>query len=391
MSKRNLAELLAEGNRLLAEWDVSPDAGVTDLESRLGRSVAADVAIAYRLGRLPSDESIRLLQRLDQSGSDKLVRKEAKRALYRLQQRGLRIPEVPAPAPLPIAPATLEGYVSHVDGQGDQLVWLVKPRPAGIAHLFAVINDPAGLREIELNLITRKGLRLLREELAAKHELRLVEADWTYCDFLMHRAFGWARMRGTPMTGDYPALRAQVVKPPPAQDLPPLVLSRVDAEAIKRDPVVLARSAELLEEKEFRTWFFGPEQLKPYLEELASIRESPLVLNRPQQEERFRAVAERAVAELFGGEWGAVYARRLYEMAYFLSVTGRTPRAQEAVAVALALAESGHGGRDIPFCEHLARTSLGLHFQVAVEEEQERAKSSLVVTPQQFASETRRR
>jgi len=390
MSKRNLAELLAQGDQLLADWGVGPESDAAELETHLGRSTATDAAIAHRLGAMATESSVRVLQRLDRSG-DKIVRKEAKRALYRLQQRGLDIPETPAPTRPPIAQPALEGYLSAIDGNGDQLVWLVKARPGGIAHLFALINDPAGLREVELNLITRKGLRHLRDELATKHDLRLVEADWAYCDFLIHRAFGWSRARTTPMTGDYPALRAQLVRTPPSEDLPPLVFSRLDIDAIRRDAELLAHSDALLEEKEFRTWFLGPEQLKPYLDELASIRESPLVLNRPQQEERFRDVVERAVGDLFGGEWRAVYPRRLYEMAYFLAVTGRAPRAQEAVAVALALAGSERGGHGIPFCEHLARASLGVHFHAAVEQEQERAQSSLVVTPQQYASEMRRR
>ncbi len=391
MSKRNRADLLTEGDRLLASWEVSDAAAPAALETHLGRSVATDVAIAHRLGALASDDSVRVLQRLEHSSADKLVRKEAKRALYRLQQRGVAVPQERAPAPPPIVQAVVEGYVSPVDGHGDQLIWIVRPRPSGIAHLFALINDPAGLREVELNLITRKALRHLRDELATKHDLRLVDADATYCDFLIHRALGWARSQGTPMTGDYPALRAQILKAPPADDLPPLVLSRIDAEAIKRDPVILGRSAGLLEEPELRTWFFGPEQLKPYLDELAGIRESPLVLNRVQQEERFRVAVERAVVDLFGDQWRMAYARRLYEMAYFFAVTARTSRAGEAVAVAHALTESTQGGRGIPFCEHLARASLSLYFQAAVEDEQERAKSSLVVTPQQFANEMRRR
>ena len=86
----------------------------------------------------------------------------------------------------------LEGYLSAVDGRGDQLVWLVKPHPGGLAHLFAVINDPEGLREVNLFETTRKALRASREELLRKHELRMIEADWRYCDYLIDRAFHWA-------------------------------------------------------------------------------------------------------------------------------------------------------------------------------------------------------
>ena len=79
-----------------------------------------------------------------------------------------------------------------MDGRGDQLVWLVKSQPAGVAHLFAVLNDPEGLREVALNTITRKALKAVRAELEERHELRLVDVDWHYADFLIHRAFEWA-------------------------------------------------------------------------------------------------------------------------------------------------------------------------------------------------------
>jgi len=300
---------------------------------------------------------------------------------------------VPAPPPEPasmaIAPS-IEGYLSPVDGNGDQLVWLLKPRPDGLAHLFAMINDPEGLREVDLNVVTRKAVKQVRTQLAEQHDLHLVAADWRYCDFLIHRAFLWARARQTPMTGDYPALRAQILNEPVAENLPPLALSRCDVAAVKTDVTLLGRSAELLEEKEFRTWFLGPDEVKPYLEEFASIQESPLVLNEFQQTERMRATVQRAIAERFGGEQRESYVRRMYEMAYFFAATARPERANQALAVALALAEGERGGPNIPFCERLVQTSLAAWSEVAAEQEAERAKSSLVVTPQQFAAERRR-
>jgi hypothetical protein len=314
-----------------------------------------------------------------------------KRALYRLQQRGVAIPEPPREPSAPLLTPSLEGFLSPIDGHGDQLVWLLKPRPEGLAHLFAVVNDPEGLREVELNMTTRKALKNATQELAAKHEIRLVAADWHYCDFLMHRAFEWARNRSTPMSGDYPGLRGQITREPAPQDLPPLVYAKIDPESLRAEGSHLERSAELLEEKEFRTWFLGPETVQPYLDELASAKESLLVLNEMQQGDRMRAVVDRAVSELFGGERRQSYVRRLEQMAYFFSATGRDASARQALAVALALAANDAGGRNIPFCEQLARVSIAAWHQVASEREAERAKSSLVVTPQQFAAEQAKR
>ncbi len=382
MAKPSRDDLLQVGESLLTEWGVASDAGGADLAAVTGREAAADLAIARRLGSLAEQDSVVTLRRLERETAHKQVRKEAKRALYRLLQRGVRVPEPPSSAPVRFVSAPIEGYVSPIDGRGDQLVWLVKPQPVGVEYLFAVINDPEGLREVALSPISRKALKAIWSELASKHDVRLVEIDWRYADFLIHRAFGWARERGTRMSGDYPALRAQLTREAAVADLPPAVMSQIDAAAIGSDQSLLASTAGLLEEKEFRTWFLHGEQLESYLRELESIKDSPLVLNRLQQEERFEAVISRAVGEVFTSPMRESWVRRLYEMAYFFSATARRERALETASVAQALT-AARSAREIPFCEQLVRASLAFFFQVALQEEAEREKSSLVVTPRQ--------
>ena len=147
---------------------------------------------------------------------------------------------------------------------------------------------------------------------------------------------------------------------------------------------------KLLDEKELRTWFFEPETLKPYLDEAQRIKDSPLLLNQAQQQERFFALIERAVEDLFGAQQLS-WVRRLEEMAYFFHATGRGEAAQRAVAAALGLAGSTHGGRDVPFCDQLVRTCFFAFLQMEEQREQEEVRSSLVLTPQQAAREMQQR
>lgn len=391
MPRTDREPLLEAGEARLAAWGVAASADAAALRSWLGRSAEADLAIARRLGGIASEESLALLAELERGTRDKRVAKEAKRARYRLEQRGLRAPDQPAPRPAPVLSSPLEGYLSPVDGAGDQLVWILKPRSGGLAHFFAVINDPEGLRESELNVVSRKGLKALREELVAKHEIRLVPADWRYCDFLVARAFRRARERSRPMQGDYPGLRAQLVTEAAPADLPPLVWARLAAPTADEEVLLRARSSELLAQPEFRTWAIDSDRLQRYVDAIAALRDSPLVLNPEQQRERVASLIRDAVGESFGGEMRESYARRLFEMAYFFAVTDRTDAARMAASVAGALAAGAGDCSDIPFCQDLVWAGLRFPLEEEMQTETERTQNSLLVTPQQFLAERRRR
>jgi len=384
MAKLNPDDRQAAGEAQLAGWGVPRDAGLDVLVALLHRDPAADIAIAHRLGGIANEASARALEALEHAAADRLVRREAKRARYRLQQRGVMVAPAPvAPPPPAVLGAPIEGYISSLDGRGDQLVWLVKPQPGGALHLFAVINDPDGMREVALHAVTRKALKALRAELEQRHEVKLVPIDWRYADHLVRRAFEWARVGAARMDGDYPALRAQFSRQPAPLERPDAVLPPIDSGA-GADRSALTASADLLAEPELRTWIRPLEEMKPYLDELAGVQDSPLVLNQMQQQERFEAVILRAVDDIFGGAHRPSWSRRLSDQAVYFAATRRAARAAQALAVGQALA-GDTPPRDLPLCQQLVRASLAMFLQLASEREQERQQSSLVLTPQQAA------
>src|SRR5439155_1731731 len=69
---------------------------------------ADGAALAVALGELPSPEVAALLVALEPRAGERAVRKEIRRALYRLRQRGVPVPEPPAPAGTPRTPAAPE-------------------------------------------------------------------------------------------------------------------------------------------------------------------------------------------------------------------------------------------------------------------------------------------
>ncbi len=366
------------------------DAGVADdvhdtatLLATTGRAPALDLAVVERLAETadePHAIALRDLAAAAESRGWKAVVKDARRALYRLSQRGVVPP--PAPAEAPARPRWsvpgFEGWVSGIDGRGDRLVWIARSQPVGgLLVMTAIVNEPAGLRDVTLAELPRKSLRRMHDDLRTRHHVQMVEADGAYCDALVAQGYERARAAGRAETvGRYPTLRSRMTMQDPAALDPPLIV-RV-AGPLARDPAALADGARLLDEIEFVTWTLDRATLAPHLVAIAAARESPIVLSRPQQEERVQAALLDARRTLFGGEQAAIYRRRLEEMAYVLHATRRPELARAAAATAAAL---GDGDENTPFFTELLRRSVG---GVLAEDEakaREEAEGSVLVRP----------
>ncbi len=364
------------------------DAGVGDddtatavLMALAGRSLALDHAIVERLGRVTDEAHATALRDLAAGAEQrgwKAVSKDARRALYRMSQRGVVPPAAPvAPPPPRWATAQLEGWLSGIDGRGDRLVWIAKPQPGGgLLVMTAILNEPTGLRDVNLAELPRKSLRRMHDDLRTRHHVRMVEADGAYCDALLAEGFERARAGGVAeAVGHYPTLRARLTTQPPAALTPPLI-ARVVPDA--DDTAAAADGPKLLDEIEFMTWLLDRATLAPYLDEIRAARESPLVLSRPQQEERVQAALVRAERELFGGEATNTYRRRLEEMAFVLHASGRHDLARIAAATAGGLAR---GTMPLPFFTDLLRRSVGAMVLEDEAKARAEAEGSVLVRP----------
>ena len=384
---------LARGKKALEEWGIQPAAGqdldIAGLHERRGQNADADLALAALLGEVQTAESAQFLADWVEQATDKHLRKEISRALYRLSQKGIQADRPQRGSGKSIlTPIEPEGYLSSMDGRGDRLVWIVKSRVGGGLHfLSALVNEPEGLRYIEGTEISRKMLRQVLQDLLDRRGVTMVQVPWRYCDFLMQEGYERAKAQDKAQEVEsYPALRSFVSTAPAEPQAVPLPDS-LDREAVAADDTFLAASIQLGEEPEMQRWVFDAEQAKPYVEKITSAQDSPLVLNQHQQKDRVDDVIKQAVAEVFSGESGQVYARRLEEMALYFATTERVVSAQRALAVSLALQKEGASGSGIPFCEGLVQQSIGLHYTEEKQQQQEESKSSLIMKPSEFAAQ----
>ena len=380
MRKRSATSLPESGFASLAAEgidSVSLNAGSVPAE-RLGEILAAgteaSLALAHLLGEVPRAEHGALLARANEAAHGPL-RREVRRALYRLEQAGIVPPLEASSEPIAVGPLTAplqpEGWLSHVDGAGNQLVWITKPDPGGLLFISARINDIEGLGEINAVEISKRQFRAQRRELSDRHGLRMVPVDWRHADALLAAAHA----RSAPKSGPgYTQLRARL-STDPTRPLEPPIYRHIPRHTVSAD--LVQQSADLLDAPELGSWLPAPSVLEPYAREILEARESPLVLSQHQQNDRIGGILDRATRDLYPSE---LFAPRLEVMAFYFWETGRERHARIALAAAQALA-SGTPANAVPILGVLLRQSLAAVYQSAQASQQEQEKDSLIVKP----------
>jgi len=379
----------------LERLGVAPDA-VTEGRcpaDALGAVVAGPegTALVRALGEFPSPAVADLLVALEPVARDRATRREIRRALYRLEQRGVPRPALPAPPPRPRPrEPEPEGFVSGFGGDGDRIAWIVRPLPdGGSLVVHAHLNEPHGLVGLSTGEIGRKKLRSIRQQLEADTRLRLAPAPWRAVDALLME--GQARAGAHHPEHDYLRVRPRITADPPAPPAEP-VSARLGPLAAEEATVLAADPAPLLTEPELRSWGPPPEALAPFVEEIDRARESPIVLSPAGQQDRMREILARAARTLVPPE---VLIRRLDGTAYVLAETGREARAREALAAATLLRARPEAAAEVPLVAALTERALAALLKTEVARHEEERRESLLVTPGEFmrdrASSRRRR
>lgn len=350
-----------------------PEGAVAKLrELKAGGTVDA-VRLAAAAGQISSPASAQFLTEIEASATGAL-RREVRRALFKLRQHGIEPPAiVPAPSKVAAAESNIGSLISPIDPSGARLVWIYKTRgQGGLSRLHGLTSEDEGLVGAQLTHISRRELREERQDIERRSSIKLVEADYRLADFMLCEAYRRTPEQRRGQVGNFLALRAEILPgSPPAEYRHPIYDEF--ASTLAQEP-----SPELLKEPELAGWIISESELKPYLTEITEIRESPLVLNKYQQEERVNTVVARAVEQLFAGEAGILMRRRLEDTAYYLDRIGRKEPARWAASAAARIREGEPLGRIAFFTQYVMR-SIGL--VLSEQQVQTEQQPRLIMTP----------
>ncbi len=353
---------------------LAPAAALAKIRELKGKPGIADGAIARALGKIADAGAAAMLVEMEAGAAGEL-RREVRRALYKLKQHGIDTPVAAAPAAGTIHAIDGEktAMLSPIDIEGARIVWIVKPRvQGGVIRMWALISEREGLVGAQNTALSRRELKSEREALERRAQVKLVDADWRVADFIACEAW-----RNTPESrrghvGNFLTLRAELIASPPPTELLHPVYAELAAEAAGEP------SVELLKEPELVEWRIPDAILKPYVEEIARAGESVIVLNPMHKQERVNAVIDRATAELLTGDSGRAARRRLEDIAYYMARAGRRTQARWAAAAAARLRD-GIDVTKLPFFQAFIRTQLGT--VAAAEQQKADNETRLIMTP----------
>jgi hypothetical protein len=353
------------------------------LEEQLGKGAHTDLAIVFALGKIADPPAVSMLLRIEKKASDKNLKKEIRRSLFKLSQKGLTIAEDKSGEEKPPVPALartsdIEAYMSAVDGAGGRLVWIVKPQPGhGLQTIQGMINDRQGLQRLGGAHVRRKELRNMAQEIKKQHGITMVAVPWEYADSMLYESFEKAKAAGRSGLENFHELRSMVgTGKPKAQEHP--VYRRLRSEDA-RQGAWRELSRRLLDEPELRFWILDEDWLAPFLGQLQEAQTSRLVLNPMQKEERLAGIVRDTVKTLCAGEAGKIMQRRLEDMAFYLLETARIEHANLALAVAAQIKDGDPGPLDVSFLTGLAQKSFA--FYLSQQKSKAEEEPSFIVKP----------
>ena len=360
-----------------------PTAGALEtLRSYVGKGREVDLAVAFLLGRAADPAALDSLDFLERTADDREVKREVRRARFKLSQKGIPVPDRDSIVSQPASTtfklnADWEAYLSSVDRAGSRLLWLARPQVGGgLRVIQGLVNDRQGLLQVGVSLFRRKELRRMMEQVQEQTKSQMIPIPWDYGDLLLYEGWEKARALGGGGQEQFAVLQGHWSSGRPEARSHP-AYEQLEEEEI-RVGLWREKSLKLLEEPEFEGWILDEDWLRSYLERFGEAQESRLVLSSVQKKQRLVGIVQEVVQELFGAEVGQLFLRRLEDMALYLLATGRREVAKLVLAVALTVRDKDLGGLGVPFLNGLVEKSLN-YYATRVQEQKD--EGSLIIKP----------
>ena len=343
--------------------------------------------------RLPLSEqaSVFLLQEMSRSFKEKAVVRAIKRKAFKMRVKGLPVGEFyperegsggilkPPPKEKPVA------YIGPVlDMTGSRTVMILVERDMkGWKMGAGIVSDEEGFQEFFHGTFSKKGIREVKESLE-KEAGPLVETSLEHAAAILEKAYHQHIKVHPNAPSDYLEIRPFLLEDRPLRDQPDI--HDFMSELLVSDAVLTdSQLTKLFSDRLMESWVVEWEPLRPFLEDILKLDESPIVLTEVQKSERSRQIKEKGMEKIFDEEKRDLLKHRFEEMAYIFFKLGDEDLSGVCLAAARIMGEKGSILKTNPVIEFLMERSLDFYMHVikerADDEGRNKDSSSGIILP----------
>ena len=341
----------------------SSEHGVSFLALCFGGDPTWDEELIDLVEHEPTEWTPDLLIRWLDESKERSVTKRIKKALHALRSRGIAVPILSEskdgpPVWVPLAPPKPEGFVSMIDSSGARIVWLLRHRqPRGFFLFYALVHERTGLMDFEPMELSVKQARTYRDEIRKKEELWVVEADPSYCAFVISEAYKRTSERKGHAVETYTLSKSLVEEMLPGDPPKPLIYAVLGSGISAEDP--LGETRKLLDHPLLAGWSLDEKRIQSLSSRLQEIQESKIIVHPLQKKDRVESFYVQCAREIFTDqEYRDTWKRRMEETAWVLYKKGYEQEAQRAVRVACLLSNATEDLSKSAFIVEMIRRSI---------------------------------
>jgi len=317
------------------------------------------------LARLHSKPALDFLYQLVAALTDKSLIKSARRAIYRLEQKGLRADErfragsgsIIKPPP----PRQAIGYLGEYDESGMRIGILALPAPSSGYHAALFMDAYEGLADFYVWPLSGGELRRLIKEMSDQSQYGLLEVRPGHVRLVLAEAATRSQRLGRAWPEEYPDFLTRLHTVPLPER--PAIYDYLDEDDLA-DRIDLKTGISDLLSNPMTYGLIYPDELATCLTKLEELNDSLLILSESQKNDRREVILDQAALDLFGEERRARLKRQLEEIALWMWLSDRAELAEAAVAVVLDLDRESDPVKPSAFPRILLSTAVERHHGV---------------------------
>lgn len=254
----------------------------------------------------------------------KPVQKALKRMVFKMRQkgidlRGIELKTADQPLFKPTEKEHALAFMGPLDAQGARPVFMAIPLfPQGFEVGIGVVSDEQGILHFLSGAYSKKNMtEMKRQFLEGSEDAVFVEVTPAHAARVLETAYSAGRESPNEGTEAYASFRTRLLSEASPLDHPAIHDhgEEIESEGSART-LTHSQMEKLLEHPLLKTWTVDPRHLKPLLEEIAQLQDSPLVLSTAQQADRIRELERQWAKTHFTDSRRTLFRQRFEEMAY---------------------------------------------------------------------------